>query len=68
MLEIFAAYKVPIFGVILVPIQSESEKMRTRITPNTDTFHAVLNSLTFLLKGAIRKPNNKKKKSRNQFF
>ena len=30
-----------LFGVILVRIQSECGKMRTRITPNTDTFHAV---------------------------
>ena len=29
------------FGVILVHIQCESRKIRTRITPNTDTFHAV---------------------------
>ena len=30
-----------LFGVILVCIQSESGKRRTRITPNTDTFYAV---------------------------
>ena len=46
------AYKVPVFRVILVRvfphsdraslhIQSENGKMRTRITPNTDTFHVV---------------------------
>ena len=29
------------FGVILVRIQSECVKIRTRITPNMDTFHAV---------------------------
>ena len=31
-----------VFGVILVRIQSECVKIRTRITPNTDTFHAVI--------------------------
>ena len=30
-----------IFGVILVRIQSDCGKIRTRITPNTDTFYAV---------------------------
>ena len=33
-----AASKVSVFG----DIQSECRKMRTRITPNTDTFHAVI--------------------------
>ena len=33
--------KVSVFGVILVRIQSEYGKMRSTITPNTDTFHAV---------------------------
>ena len=33
--------EVSVFGVILVRIQSECRKIRTRITPNTDTFHAV---------------------------
>ena len=31
-----------IFGVILVRIQSECGKIRTRITSNTDTFHVVI--------------------------
>ena len=35
------AQKVSVFGAILVRIQSECGKMLTRITPNTDTFHAV---------------------------
>ena len=35
------AQKVSVFGVILVRIQFECGKMRTRITSNTDTFHAV---------------------------
>ena len=30
-----------VFGVILVSIQSKCGKIQTRITPNTDTFHAV---------------------------
>ena len=33
--------KVYVFGVILVRIQSECEKIRTRKTPITVTFHAV---------------------------
>ena len=36
------SWKVSVFGVILVRIRSESGKIRTRITPNTDTTHAVL--------------------------
>ena len=36
------AQKVSVFGVILVRIQSECGKIQTGITPNTDTFHAVL--------------------------
>ena len=32
------AQKVPVFGVILVRIS----RIRTRITPNTDTFYAVI--------------------------
>ena len=35
------AQKVPAFGVTMVRIQPECEKIRTKITPNTDTFHAV---------------------------
>ena len=31
-----------LFRVILVRIQSECGKLQTRITPNTDTFHAIL--------------------------
>ena len=33
--------KVPVFKVLLVRIQSECEKLRTRKTPNTDPFHPV---------------------------
>ena len=35
------AYKESVFGVVLIRIQSECGKMRTRITPNTDSFYAV---------------------------
>ena len=42
------ARKVSVLGVILVRIQSESGKMRTRITPNADTFYAVQLSLQSL--------------------
>ena len=35
---IYNAQKVPVFGVILVRIS----RIRTRITPNTDTFYAVI--------------------------
>ena len=38
-------YKVSVFGVILVGIQSECGKMWTRITPNTDTFQAMESSI-----------------------
>ena len=37
----YTAQKLFVFGVILVRIQSEYRKIRTRITPNMDTFHAV---------------------------
>ena len=40
-----------VFGVILVPIQSKCGKIRTRITPNTNTSHIVLFNV-FLL-GAL---------------
>ena len=36
----YTAWKVSVFGVILVRIQAECGKIRTRITPNTDNFHA----------------------------
>ena len=32
---------MPVFGVILVCVQSECGKMRTSITPNKDTFYVV---------------------------
>ena len=35
---LYAAWKMSLFGVV----QSECGKMRTRTTPNTDTFYAVL--------------------------
>ena len=41
MRDIMTASKVSVFEVILVRIQSECGKIRTRITPNTDTFYAV---------------------------
>ena len=37
----FTAWNVYVFGVLLVRIQSECGKIRTKKTPNTDTFHAV---------------------------
>ena len=39
--NIRTTWKVSIFGVILVRIFSHSDWIRTRITPNTDTFHAL---------------------------
>ena len=39
--EVFTAWKVSVFGVFLVRIQFKCGKIRTRKTPNTDTFHAV---------------------------
>ena len=38
---ICTAWKVPVLGVFLVRVQSECGKIRTRKTPNMDTFHAV---------------------------
>ena len=35
---LYPAWKMSLFGVV----QSECGRMRTRITPNTDTFYAVL--------------------------
>ena len=35
------AWKMTVFGVILVRIKPECGKVWTRITPNTDTFYAV---------------------------
>ena len=32
----------PAFRLVSLRIQSECGKMRNRITPNTDTFHAVI--------------------------
>ena len=42
----YSAQKVSVFGVILVRIQSKCVKMKTRITPNTSTFHAVVITFT----------------------
>ena len=39
-----------VFGVILVRIQSEGGKIRTRITTNKDTFHAVFALVAFCFK------------------
>ena len=41
--------KVSVFGVILIRIQSKCQKIRTTITQNTDTFHAVLVALPYPL-------------------
>ena len=38
--EVFTAWKVPVFGVFLVCF-SDTEKVCTRKTPNTNTFYAV---------------------------
>ena len=53
--NICAAWKVSVFGVILVCIQSECGKIRTRITLNTDTFYAALDNAVPVahLKGII---------------
>ena len=47
-LTLIIAWKVSVLGVILIRIQSEWGKIRTRITPNTDTFYAVNFELSFL--------------------
>ena len=41
----FTAWKVSVFGIILVRIQSKWGKIRTRITTNTDTFFAAISSM-----------------------
>ena len=41
-LMFYTVWKVSVFGVFLVCTQPECGKIRTRKTPNTDTFHAVL--------------------------
>ena len=41
-LQPFTAWKVSLCGVILVHIQSECGKIRTRITQNMDTFYAMI--------------------------
>ena len=51
------AQKMSVFGVILVRIQSECRKIKTRITPNTGTFHAVSKGIM-----ARAKPRNYLKK------
>ena len=38
-------WKVSTFGFFLVRIQSECEKIRTRITPNADSFRAVTSAI-----------------------
>ena len=43
-------WKVSIFGVFLVLIQSECGKIRTRKTPNMDPFHAVSSYLQVIYK------------------
>ena len=40
-IEVITTWKVSVFGVFLVRIQSECRKIRTRKTPNMDTLHAV---------------------------
>ena len=53
------AQKMSVFGVILVRIQSECRKIKTRITPNTGTFHAVSKGIM-----ARAKPRNYLKKKK----
>ena len=43
----FTAWKVSVFGVILVRIFSNSDWIQTRVTPNMDTFYAVVTSILF---------------------
>ena len=55
-IEDFTAWNVYVFGVLLVRIQSECGKIRTKKTPNTDTFHAVFminTDRTFLTKFVV---------------
>ena len=45
--ETTTAWKLSVFGVFLVHIQSECRKIQTRKTLNTDTFHAVYTEFLF---------------------
>ena len=51
---------MPVFGVILVRIQPECGKIGTRITPNTDTFHAVSAFESMLLSTLLSWPDSLK--------
>ena len=42
LLRTYTAWKVSVFRVFLLHIQSKCRKRRTKRTPNTDNFHAVL--------------------------
>ena len=42
LIDMYTARKLSVFGVFLVRIQSQCGKIRTRKTPNTDPFHAVV--------------------------
>ena len=49
--------EVPVFGDILIRVQSIYGKIRTGITPNTDTFHAVQESAYFTVSNLLRRPH-----------
>ena len=49
LLMVFNAWKVSVFGVFLVRIFPQCEKILTIKTPNTDTFHAVIDFSGFVV-------------------
>ena len=44
--QLYTAWKLSIFGVFLVRVQSEFKKTQTRKTPNAETFYALLLPIT----------------------
>ena len=54
----YTEWEVSTFGVFLVRIQSKSGKIRTKKTPNMDTFHAVAQAVIFI--GSNFVPNRPK--------
>ena len=54
----YTAREVSTFGVFLDRIQSKSGKIRTKKTPNMDTFHAVAQAVIFIGRNFV--PNRPK--------
>ena len=57
---------LPAFG--LISIQFECGKIRTRVTPNTDTFHAILRMFLFLTQQTLTFQSQGQWLSWNRYF